>query len=152
MNKQMLQACLQCVISESQPYAIKATTAEIKVATQKQLWVQSDRILIRNALEAVLNSGVDTLGLQRFILPAEYIASVIAIVVSPVNWKIACIHLSNTNVTTLDVMAGYAEQKIPMNPNTLFSIVLLAAAESDAVNINLETSFASAIELENETD
>jgi len=148
MNRANLNAALQLVISESAPYNIKISQAELQVVTQSSPWIQTDKVLVRNALQAILNAGVDIMGLQRFQLPTEYVAAVIVAAVHPGNWKIASIYLSNGNMTELDVKAGYAEERVIMNPDRLFSTVLLAAAEADIIGYNVEKAFKEALEVE----
>lgn len=148
MNYRNLQAAIQLVLAQAQPYAIKATPAELKVVTQSSPWLQSDRHAVRNGLESVMYAALDVLGLQRFQLPTEYVAAVIVTAVSPVNWMIACIYLSDQNITNLDVKAGYGQTRELMNPERLFSVVLLAAAQAEIIGTKLVEDFKIAMELE----
>jgi len=152
MNYRNLQAAIQLVMAQAQPYAIKATPAELQVVTQNKPWLQSDRHAVRNGLESVLYAALDVLGLQRFQLPTEYVAAVICSAVHPVNWMIACIYLSDQNITNLDVKAGYGQTRDLMNPEKLFSVVLLASAQAESINSKLVDDFKKAMELEVEED
>jgi len=110
-------------------------------------WVGSDKTTVRNALNAALYAGVDVLGFERFKLPAEYVAAVIAICVKAVNWKMASIYMSDSQLTELDVLAGYQEERVPVNADRLFGLVLKCKAQAEQINIVLETAFAEAREL-----
>lgn len=54
------------------------------------LWLAADRHIIRRALDALLYGALDAIGIQRFMLSAEYIAAFIALVVHPSNHLVAC--------------------------------------------------------------
>lgn len=150
MNQDFIRACINVVLKTSRPYSIKATTADIELVNQEGIWVAGDRAIVRNGLEAILNAGIDVLGLQRIQLPAEYIAATIVTAVHPVNWLIACNYLEDANITKVDALAGYAEQREPFSAKQLFSLCLLANVQDDQLEMNIRNKFRAAMELEME--
>lgn len=66
------------------------------------LWFMEDRSRVRACLDALLYGTVDTVGIPRVEIPAEYIASFLALCVDPVNWMSACTWYQNAN--TLEVL------------------------------------------------
>jgi hypothetical protein len=55
------------------------------------IWVASERARMTQLIHTVINASVDSMGLPRFNLPAEYIAAGIAMFIHPVNAHAACI-------------------------------------------------------------
>lgn len=133
MNK-MLEACIRVVLQSAQPYSINASSAEIQVVTQKDIWVGADRSLVQRGLEAVLFSSIEVMNLQRFTMPTEFLAATIVVAVYPVNWKLACIYMSDYTGTELEVLAGYASARERVTPDKLFALCMLCEAQYELVN------------------
>lgn len=70
--------------------SLGCTEADYKLIVGKRPWVGADRLRVIRVLEGLIHGMVDIMGLPKFQLPAEYIAAVVAIFVSPVNYFAAC--------------------------------------------------------------
>lgn len=53
-------------------------------------WLGSDRNRVTVALNTLLSGVLDAAGVERFNLPAEWVAAAIAVFVSPINIQLAC--------------------------------------------------------------
>ena len=63
---------------------------ELELVTGNIPWKASERNQVSKALHTLMYSTQDALGLQRFEVPAEYVAATIAMFVSPTNIMVAC--------------------------------------------------------------
>lgn len=66
------------------------TESDWKLLTGSKVWIGVDRPRVKRLLDSLIYGVVDTLGLPRFELPAEYAAACIAMFVSPINYFPAC--------------------------------------------------------------
>ena len=64
--------------------------AELELVTGDIPWKASERNQVSKALHTLMYSTQDALGLQRFEVPAEYVAATIAMFVQPSNVMVAC--------------------------------------------------------------
>lgn len=53
-------------------------------------WISSDRARVMRSLDSLIHGSVDLVGLPRFLVPAEYVAAVLATFVKPANCMLAC--------------------------------------------------------------
>lgn len=103
---------------------------DIEFLQRDRLWLSADRNRARRGIEAFAYGSLDLIGLPRFPLPTEFIAAVIAKMIHPQNWQIACVVMSGTEWTE-DVVLNRSEA---VDPAVLFSHVLrLAAGLTDDV-------------------
>ena len=85
---------------------------ELELITGDVPWRADQRIIVSKGLHTLMYSTMDTLGLQRFEVPAEYVAATIAMFVQPTNVMVACSWLEadlrsaaavgNPNVESID--------------------------------------------------
>ena len=66
------------------------TESDWKLLTGSKVFIGVDRPRVKRLLDNLIFGVVDTLGLPRFELPAEYAAACIAMFVNPVNYFPAC--------------------------------------------------------------
>lgn len=92
------------------------------------LWLPSERARAARLVEQCCFGSLDALGLQRFQLPAEWIASVIAHFVEPINWQVAAFSLCNGTIDLDQALGGEIE---PVKAEKLYSMVLLASGGID---------------------
>lgn len=96
MNKlsvQMVKGCASVVLNSSTASIIDSigvTEAEWELVVGDRSWIGQDRARVTRILDSLLYGLVDTMGLPRFELPAEYVATVISLFVSPCNYFSAC--------------------------------------------------------------
>jgi len=62
--------------------------AHVDVLRQPGLWTSDQRVAVRQTLDAVIYACTDMAGLPRVDIPAEYVAAVVATLVSPVNFLV----------------------------------------------------------------
>lgn len=84
-------------------------------------WLGCDRNRMTSCLHALLNASVDSMGLPRFNLPAEFVAAGISVFVSPVNLHSACVFTS-VQGTAEDI--GRMATVCPTTPDQLFALVV----------------------------
>lgn len=88
--------------------ASAAIAAGMNETSYKQLvkgapWTAPERAAIRDSLERMCHTSIDLLGLPRFELPAEYVATVIAVFVHPVNIAVACSWMAGRLPRSMDL-------------------------------------------------
>ena len=117
----------------------------LQLLMQNVSWTTSDRPAIRNILDAVLFGNLDTLGIPRFVLPAEYVAAAICKFVKPVNVMIAC-SWSERHGSDADTMSIGAEDARlePVSASKLFALccMLMSKIESMEKRVNSATNRA----------
>lgn len=109
---------------------LELTKDDIKFIQQATLWLMPERSRARRIVESIAFGAVETCGLPRFPLPAEFVATVIAVFVNPSNWMVACSFMSG---------AEWAENIVnnveePLDAKILFSMVLLIDAGEDVAD------------------
>jgi len=100
---------------------------EIDFIMGDRLWLGQDRARVRRGVEAFAFGALDLLALPRFPLPAEFVAAVIAAVISPSNWMTACVVMSGAEWTENIVM----NVSDPLRADVLFSHVLRIAGGAE---------------------
>lgn len=75
--------------------SLGCTTEDYEMLTGSKNWIGKDRNRMFRALEGLLYGVVDSIGVPRFELPAEYVAAVISMFVHPVNYFPACAWLGS---------------------------------------------------------
>lgn len=63
---------------------------DYEITTSNTHWVGSQRTTVVKCLDSILFGSLDIIGIPRFAAPAEYIAAVICLIVSPTNLLVAC--------------------------------------------------------------
>lgn len=100
---------------------------EIKFIMGSKLWLSQDRARVRRGVEAFAFGALDVLGLPRFPLPAEFVACVIATIIHPSNWTVACVVMSGAEWSENVVM----NREDPLRADVLFSHVLRIAGGAE---------------------
>lgn len=103
----LLNANLQEVIS-----AVGCTQEEWDIVVSDRPWFGKDRPRVTRIMESLLYGMIDTMGIPRFDLPAEYVASLIVLFVSPVNYFSACTWLGS--FTAADDLCQYNGKEEPL--------------------------------------
>jgi len=100
---------------------------EIDFIMGNRLWLAQERARVRRGVEAFAFGAIDVLGLPRFPLPAEFVACVIATIIHPVNWTVACVVMSGAEWSENVVM----NREDPLRADVLFSHVLRIAGGAE---------------------
>ena len=85
---------------------------DFKFLVQNQPWLGQDRMRARRAIEAIAGSTMDVIGVPRYRIPAEYVAVVIATLVSPVNVFCACEFMQNMETTQSVLQDGEERDRV----------------------------------------
>ena len=79
--------------------AIGVTKADFDKTTGDTIWTVRDRLAVLNTFKAIIYSTTDALGLDRVVLPPEFVAGAICTVIAPVN-RMAAAHWVSTEIKT----------------------------------------------------
>lgn len=129
--------------------AIGCTETEWQLVTGQRIWIGVDRARVSRILDSLLFGLIDTIGLPRFELPAEYMAAMVSIFVSPCNYFSACTWLGS--FVPGDDLAGYSGRKEPVEgfervkPAQIFALVL--DIRSSGVINPIASKFAQKVDL-----
>lgn len=92
--------------------------------TSREYWTPDESRAVRSILANVVEVSMTIAGLPAIQLPGQYVAAVIAEVVSPCNWAVAALKAPDTfDAFDASGLAGPTEQK-PMEWPQMFSLVL----------------------------
>lgn len=109
---------------------------DLKLVTGSIPWIITDRQSVRRTLDMLIHGLVDSLGLPRFELPAEYVAAVISVFVCPCNYFAACSWIPGS-VSNEDLVAGTRGEPLEgfekVTPSQLFALLIEVAGEADKV-------------------
>lgn len=105
------------------------TPEDFKKLTGSAPWLGADRNRICQHFYGVLFGTTDAIGLDRFKLPAEWIAGGIAMFVHPTNLVAACKYFEN-NGTAESLMAGSEVESV--TASRLLSLVLGCKSDPNA--------------------
>lgn len=95
---------------------------EWALVRQPTIWAVHDRMTVVKTLESFCHGVMDSLGLPRIELPAEYVAAVITTIVDPVNFQIACRWMERgTTVSAESLVEGSIE---PIRAQALMVFVI----------------------------
>lgn len=100
---------------------------DLKFITTGRIWQTSDRARGRRIIESIAFGSLDATGLPRFPLPAEFVATVIAIFVHPENWLVACNMMEGAEWS--ENIVNKVEE--PLKAETLFAMVIEIEAGED---------------------
>lgn len=93
LSIQMVKGSANILLNSSTAQVVESigvTPEEWELLTNDVPWLGVDRPRITRIIDSLLYGLVDTMGVPRFDLPAEYVATVVAIFVSPCNYFSAC--------------------------------------------------------------
>ena len=93
-------------------------------------WMQSDRIIARRILDAFIGGSMDAMGLPRFMVPAEYTAAVIAMIVNPANYMVCCYWMEGGSTAQVIGSAEATDQDF-VTAERLFALVCQFSATGD---------------------
>lgn len=137
--------------------ALGITPEDFELAAQPQLWHVSQRYRVVRVLNACMFGTLEQLGLPTIVVPSEYVAAIVGIIVSPANSMSACTWLSQERLTgsaALEMSArGQSAQQVdPTSADALFALVLCVrnAELSSEVRRNLFTKLGARAALANE--
>jgi hypothetical protein len=115
------------------------TESDWKLLTGKKVWIGTDRVRVKRLIDALLYATVDTIGLPRFNLPAEYVATVITVFVHPSNYFSACCWTGN--FSTSEDLADYhgrlegVQSLEKVSASRLFALVCQLASGEDVFEL-----------------
>jgi len=107
--------------------SIGITGEEWELINGSRPWIGVDRSHVTRILDSLLFGMIDTIGLPRFELPAEYVATLVALFVHPVNYFSACSWLGSFQRG--DDLANYTGKLEPIEgfekckAQTIFALV-----------------------------
>lgn len=129
LSLSMVRGCASVLLNSSTSQIIDAigvTNDEWDLLVADRPWIGTDRAKVTRILDSILFGMIDTMGLPRFELPAEYVATLITIFVSPVNYFSACSWMGSF-VRGSD-LAGYMNREEPVEgfekvkPSQIFAL------------------------------
>jgi len=137
--------------------ALGITPEDFELCAQQQLWHVSQRYRVVRVLNACMFGTLEQLGLPTIIVPSEYVAAVIGIIVSPANTFAACTWLSQERLTgsaalEMSARGAPAQQVDPTSADQLVALVICIrnAELSSEVRKNLFTKLGARAALANE--
>lgn len=93
---------------------------DLELTSGARSWLGQERHIVVKTLDALASGGLDSLGIPKFELPAEYYAGVILTVVDPVNFQAACSWVNCTRTAEAIASGGGCD---PVTVARLFSMV-----------------------------
>lgn len=100
--------------------------------TQDDIWRVEHKLQVIRTFQAVVFGSLQIMGLPPIVVPTEYIAAVVATLVSPSNQKICCVWLSHERMNgtgapaiTIAAQAQPPSQWDPHTADQLFALVCL---------------------------
>jgi len=131
-----LQQILDYTTTDFQSLGVSRESMNLTL--ENKLWNVTNRLEVERTLESVIHGTIDAHGLNRFPLPAEYVAAVICLV-APINRKLACSWMGKRNQT------GHAAQQLahptaqqsvdPVTAEQLFALVGKLSASTKASEV-----------------
>lgn len=97
------------------------TKDEIRLVLGSNPWIAGNRQVVRKCLDNLCAGVMDTVGVARFEMPAEYVAAVIAGFVHPTNIMIACRWMETQR--PIASLWGSNSTEADVNPATVFALV-----------------------------
>lgn len=120
--------------------AIGISLEEYQLTTSDSPWLVADRQVVVRVLENLIHGTCDCAGIPRFEVPAEFVAAVLSIFVSPVNTMAACRWMEGSRVAQ-DMSADEGTIE-PLVAAELFALVLRVRADDET---NFRSSFEKAV-------
>ena len=102
---------------------VDLTSEDFDFLAQVEPWTQIERSRVRRSLEACVYGAMDMVGVQRFAVPAEFIAGAIIYFVHPTNYMTPCSHMDGCEFSE-NIVNGVDQ---PLTASTLFAHVLQCA-------------------------
>jgi len=94
-------------------------------------WIPADRNRVISTLNTLMSGILDTCGMPRFPLPAEYVAAAIAVFVSPVNIHLACSYIEKPS--TANQLGTGVDEPERCTAQQLFSLIVQFHGSEDHV-------------------
>ena len=110
--------------------ALGVPRPDLEMLVGPEIWGNHERHRVRRAMDSVMYGSLDVLGIQRFMLSAEFIAAWIALVVHPTNHLIACAWYHGAQ--TAEALLGEPEM-IPIAEGVRSDQLLALVVEAIAV-------------------
>nr|UXQ88168.1 MAG: external scaffolding protein [Microvirus sp.] len=109
---------------------------ELELITGDTPWKASERNIVSKTLHTLMYSTMDTLGLNRFDVCAEYVSATIAMFVKPSNVMVACCWLESDllSASTIGNPNLDSINRTPIGASQLFSLCLQMMNDGVAIN------------------
>ena len=122
------------------------TQTDFNKLTGEVPWLAVDRNKVSQTFHTLMNGTIDVLGIQRFEIPAEWIAANIAMYIAPINVHVACSFFSRTS--TAEALGRGVTEPNPVSSAQLFALVvqLIASPEASSARELFERNTGIAIE------
>ena len=114
---------------------------DMKLVSGKVVWTQHERPRVRQVLDQLACGVLDVVGVERFEMPAEYLAAVIAVFVDPTNTMVACRVFEN--MRPAEEVLGNVPSGHPVQARVLF--VLVAKLYGDRTGHETKQTFQKVI-------
>lgn len=101
---------------------IGLSNEDFKKVTSDVPWTGQDRNRVTAALNTLMSGVLDTAGVPRFALPAEWVAACIAVFVSPINVSLACCYVERPG-SAAEIGSGEEEFE-KCTAKQLFSLIV----------------------------
>lgn len=119
---------------------------DLELTTVNRPWLGQERHIVVRTLNALAGGALDSLGLPKFEMPAEYYAGLISIVVDPVNIHPACAWI-NMSRSAEDIQNG--TEGSPQTVAKLFAMVcqLFNGSAAEVIRQRFRAKFDLALSL-----
>lgn len=118
--------------------SLGCTEADWKMVRGSKPWLGKDRPRVVRLLEGCFYGLIDTLGVPRFEVPAEFVAGTITIICHPTNYWVASAWLGNQR-SSEDILSEDIEGIEEVKPQQIFALCL--EAESDEICAHVMQEF-----------
>lgn len=107
-------------------------SSDLKLLCSTIPWKAAERNTVTRTLDILMYGTMDSLGLPRFMVPAEYVAATISMFVKPSNLMVACRWLEQSSISAdgLGNPSSTTNQQ-PIDSSQLFSLVLQLADDQE---------------------
>lgn len=105
------------------------TTAHWDLLTQGEHWNAEERRQVGGILTTVLTVGLTIAGLPERTMPGQFAAGLVAKIVAPANWAVACFRLPETFDARAAAGVDGASVIKPMSYEQILGLVLYIAGE-----------------------
>lgn len=110
--------------------SLGVSPADYKLLTGNTIFVNADRQVVTNALNAFCSGVLDLVGVARFELPAEYIAAVINAFVRGPNIMVACNWMADLQPRPGDELVADARSGLRVTAPMLFTLICRMRADN----------------------
>ena len=137
LKLEMVRGCAMVLLNEAMASLIAMVGLKKKdweILTGSKMWVGTDRAMVTKSLQTLVHGFIDTMGLPRINVPAEFVATAITIFVAPCNYYSACMFLgsyySGSSLSALYNQDADTEGLEKVAPEKLFALCCDIAGSS----------------------